>query len=120
MMTTWRSQLSCFSLPASMASFFLIFSRAFSRALLSSMHAVLATATALNLDRISGSGPRSFLVIRAAMVATMEIATKSVRRRWRHVDDGGVGRTLALLEAAKGKAKASDTTSENHSGATFA
>ena len=53
----------------------------------------------------------------------MEIATKSVRRRWRHVDDGGVGRTLALLEAAKGKAKASDTTSENHgghSGATFA
>ena len=39
----------------------------------------------------------------------MELATESMRRRWRHVDDKLAGGTLPLLEAAKGKAKASDT-----------
>ena len=122
-LATWRSQLSCFSLPASMASFFLIFSRAFSRALLSSMHAVLATATALNFDKMSGSGPNSSLVIRAAMVATMELATESMRRRWRHVDDELAGGTLPLWRPQRGKLRHLTPTSENHgghSGATFA
>ena len=119
---TCKSQVSTFSLPASMASFLRMFSRAFSRARLSSMQAVRATATALNLERMSGSG--SSLLIRAAMVATMEIADKSTRRRRRHEGGGDEGwGDTGGGQLLLGERHLTDTTSENrrgHSGATFA